>query len=113
MNLSQIVYKAHNTAVEQGFWEGSRTYAECLALVHSEVSEVLEVLRSKDPKPLFFEVLPDGSNKPEGYLVELADVVIRVADMVGKMGLAKEWEDAIALKMSYNERRPRKHGKRF
>lgn len=49
--------------------------------------------------------------KPEGVAVELADAVIRIADLCGHLGI--DLEAAIALKMDYNETRPFKHGKRF
>ena len=38
----------HETAIEKGFWDGEFTYDKIgnkLALVHSEVTEVLEALR--------------------------------------------------------------------
>ncbi len=43
--------------------------------------------------------------------VELADAVIRIADLCGHLGI--DLEAAIDLKMAYNETRPFKHGKRF
>lgn len=49
--------------------------------------------------------------KPEGVAVELADAVIRIADLCGHLGI--DLEAAIDLKMAYNETRPFKHGKRF
>lgn len=52
-----------------------------------------------------------GGKKPEGVAVELADAVIRIADLCGHLGI--DLEAAIDLKMAYNETRPFKHGKRF
>ena len=49
--------------------------------------------------------------KPEGYAIELADAVIRIADLCGYMGI--DLEAAIREKMAYNATRPHKHGKNF
>lgn len=49
--------------------------------------------------------------KPEGVAVELADAVIRIADLCGHLGI--DLDAVIAEKMAYNAGRPYKHGKRF
>ena len=49
--------------------------------------------------------------KPEGVAVELADAVIRIADLCGHLGI--DLDAVIAEKMAYNADRPYKHGKRF
>lgn len=46
--------------------------------------------------------------KPEGVPSELADVVIRIADMCGLYGI--DLEAAIIEKMAYNKSRPYRHG---
>lgn len=51
------------------------------------------------------------SRKPEGVAVELADAVIRIADLCGHLGI--DLEEVIEIKMAYNEGRPYKHGKKF
>lgn len=43
--------------------------------------------------------------------VELADAVIRIADLCGHLGI--DLDAVIAEKMAYNDGRPYKHGKRF
>ena len=45
------------------------------------------------------------------YPPDMADAVIRIADLCGHLGI--DLEAAIDLKMAYNETRPFKHGKRF
>ena len=84
-----------------------------LALIHSEVSEALEAVR--DGELATYEIGPDGTrydapagHKPEGLPVELADIVIRVADLAGAMGV--DLEDAVIRKMQYNAGRPMRHG---
>lgn len=95
---------ANKTAKDHGFWERDPSEAEMLALVHSEISECLEALRRKNPAD---NKIPKFS----GAEAELADAVIRIADLAHEKG----WRvgQAIAAKMAYNETRPYKHGKEF
>lgn len=46
MNLNKLRDRAHKIAVEHGWWEDERSVAECLALIHSELSEALEADRN-------------------------------------------------------------------
>ena len=96
-------FHVHHTAVSKGWWESDRNDAECIALIHSEVSEALEGLRK--PKP--------DEHCPEfrSVEVELADAIIRIMDLAGARG----WDVAGALvaKAAFNETRPHKHGKKF
>ena len=52
-----------------------------------------------------------ANGKPDGFIVELADAVIRIADLCGQLGL--DLTQALELKMNYNASRPFKHGKNF
>lgn len=47
-------------------------------------------------------------NKPEGIPSELADTVIRIADMCGFYGI--DLQEAVEQKMRYNRTRPHRHG---
>lgn len=64
-----------------------------LALIHSEVSEALEAVRHED-RPNFEE--------------ELADVVIRVLDLAGGLGI--DLDAAVAAKLARNRERGYRHG---
>ena len=74
-----------------------------LALIHSEVSEALEDVR-KAELGLRFE----SSGKPVGLPSELADVIIRVADMAYQLDI--DLGEAIIAKMKYNATREKMHG---
>jgi len=102
-----LVEMAHATAREKGWHdpEHPRTIPELLCLVHSEVSEALEAYRDPD-REICVEYEVDG--KPEGVPSELADVVIRVADVAGLLGI--DLEGAIRRKLAYNKTRPQRHG---
>ena len=97
-----------STAEKSGWHEGeldANAIAAKLALIHSEVSEALEELRVH---PVHHAYTRESDGKPEGFAVELADVVIRVMDLAGQLGF--DLEKAIATKHEFNETRPHRHG---
>lgn len=83
--------------------------AEKIALMHSELSELLESLRK-------LEVSADMPADSEGMPLtneeeEVADLIIRALDYSGHYGL--RIGDAVRAKMAKNEGRPYMHGKAF
>lgn len=121
MNIEDVIKEAFNNAYEHGFWDpclGRGTHAgvhkelaekyipEKIALMHSELSEALECYRAGEMLLFLRE-----NGKPEGFSTELADCFIRICDLVGALGLDKEFVKAIEDKMFYNKKRPYKHGK--
>jgi NTP pyrophosphatase (non-canonical NTP hydrolase) len=86
-----------------------------LALIHSEVSEALEDLRTGNhaaalsSSALIQTEEDEHPGKPYGFMSELADIVIRVGDLAGIVG--GDLEAALELKMEYNATRPYRHGK--
>lgn len=103
MTIQQLCNAAVLASQEKGFHSPSPTQLEKIALIMSELGEAVEEIRKGTP-PRYFEGM-----KPEGTLVELADAVIRIADMCGYYGW--DLEEAIKIKMTYNATRPYKHGK--
>lgn len=83
--------------------------AQMIALIHSELSEMLEA----DRKDSMDSHLPDR----KGWEVEGADVFIRLLDCMASTGHAdterRTFGKTIGRKSEYNARRPRKHGKKY
>jgi len=72
-----------------------------IALMHSELSEALEAVRHGNPQS---EKIPEFTLLEE----ELADVVLRIMNFGGQLGL--NIADAVLAKDEYNSNRPYKHG---
>ncbi len=129
-HMRDIAYCCHRTSKSKGWWEeqeGGRAMtateiAMKLCLIHSEVSEALEEVRGGGNITetrfsigrLAGDALPvrpgaeEAGDKPEGFASELADIVIRVFDLAGGLGI--DIAEVIRLKMAFNETRPHKHG---
>ena len=105
--ISELVEVSHETAVEKGWHDSTREAPELLCLIHSEVSEVLEEYRNGRgyTEVYYNESKPD---KPEGIPIELADIVIRIADMCGAYEI--DLDAALRTKLAYNQSRPYRHG---
>ena len=117
LTINKMVKVSHQIAKNKGWWDKkSFNFGEKLALIHSEISECLEEHRVRKPALYYrctrggISLLPghDIDPKPEGALIELADAVIRIGDLCGKMGW--DLEKAIMLKTRYNLTRPHRHG---
>lgn len=106
MTIKEWAEKIHENAVNHGFWENEKSFAEIVALCHSEISEALEADRAGEP---LFWTGKDG--KPEGVATEMADCVIRILDWFGAKGI--DPEKVIAEKHDYNTKRPYRHGKKY
>lgn len=115
--LTEQGRRIHGIARAKGFYDRPHNLVEHLALMHSEISEALEELR-KPPQPglaittqhVYFELDKDGRDKPEGFVVELADALIRILDTMTYVGV--DIDAVVKLKVDYNEGREFMHGGR-
>ena len=96
----------HEIAKEKGFWDGEYSYDKVgnkLALVHSEVTEVLEAIRKNK-----------GS---EAVVEEMADVIIRLLDIYAAMrneeAVLHSLDEILEKKININKERSKLHGNAF
>ena len=104
LTIKKLITESPATARSKGWWDEEVNIGEKIALMHSELSEALEEYRSHGEKKLYKG--PDG--KPEGFIFELADTIIRIADLCGQLDL--NLEKALQIKMEFNQTRPYRHG---
>lgn len=104
LTIHDVQIEANETATLKGWHDEERTIPELLCLVHSELSEALEDYRNGFP----IQEIRIVSGKPEGLPIELADAVIRIADMCGAYGI--DLAEAIMTKLEYNRTRDYRHG---
>jgi len=98
--IKDLQIEAHKTAVEHGWWDEPRTFLECVCLVHSELSEAVEMFRKEGVTPTKLQ--------KDDLTVELADALIRIFDMCEYYNL--DLGAALNYKMEYNKGRPYRHG---
>lgn len=93
MNLQELSKRAHENAVNHGFWSDKHSNEHCLMLVVTEISEMVEADRHNHyaPRELLNIELPNYllyRNQVMGSVEEeLADVAIRLLDLSGALGM--------------------------
>jgi NTP pyrophosphatase (non-canonical NTP hydrolase) len=104
--LDALAATLHETAKEKGFWDGDYSHDKIgnkLALVHSEVTEVLEAIRK--------------SKGSQEIVEEMADVIIRLLDVYAAMRNEEQvlhsLDEVLESKINKNKERPRLHGNLF
>lgn len=96
----------HEIAKDKGFWDGNHDYEKFgtkLALVHSEVTEILEAMRK--------------SHGSEKIVEEIADTIIRLLDVYAALRneelVLHSLDEVLQNKVDKNKERPPLHGNRF
>lgn len=118
--IKELCEGAYSDAKAAGWHDQPREIGTMLMLIVSEIAEAMEA----DPKckwaslahfDMDFPSRPDESFKSkferwikDTFADELADAVIRIADLCGKLEI--DLERHIELKMMYNRLRGYKHG---
>lgn len=108
MNLTELVHVAGETSEAKGFHDVGATFGDRIALAHSELSEALEAFRDLGHTDLIYEDSIAVPDKPDGVPAELADVLIRIADLCWVEDI--DLEKAVRRKVAYNRYREHLHG---
>lgn len=135
-SFEALVQKHHDMMKEKGFWDGimsvpgpvtaphfgfPQDMGTRVALLHEELSELFSAFRGgkaqepcdKDIKVIDpqvrIEADPIGHRRLTCAEEELADLILRIADIAGFMRI--DLGRAVLAKMAYNAKRPHKHGK--
>lgn len=99
MNYQELTQKAHSNAVNHGFWDAKPSNEHCLMLIITEIAEMVEADRkgdtSGDCRKIFNDDLALGEKYNDVFKSyvkdtvedEFADVVIRLFDLAGELGI--------------------------
>jgi len=81
---------------------------EKLLLMHTEISEAVEELRNNNG---LYQIYHKDGTKPEGFPIELADLLIRILHLFAILGIDPDM--CVEVKQRYNETRTFKHGNKL
>jgi len=111
VDFDSLTCVAHAMAVDKGWWDdgiNARPIEDIVNNFHAEASEAWEEYRAgrmntwyADPQAVLSGTLP----KPEGFYVELADLLIRIADAAGahRVDVGKVYFAGSGFRMATNK----------
>lgn len=107
ISLNTMRDAIYEDAVEHGLWDKTDGPIGCSFLVSEEATELVNAGNEVQIARWRFSV--DETEAWENYVEELADVIIAVLIVAGKLGI--DIDAAVRGKMEINKARPWKHGK--
>lgn len=122
MTIRELQKKVHENAMNKGFWDTPHNFGNDLMLIVSELGECIEAHRCGDFTDMeaFNELMVNETYDFETCFKreikdsvedELADALIRILDTAE--GYSIDLQKHIELKMEYNAKRQRLHGKKY
>ena len=116
-DLNQYAKFIHETAVQQGYWDGGHAFHYTMANAMAELGEALSEYR--DGNPVLYYRDANGNktvdiqsahdeDKPYGLGVEIVDTIIWLLDYMYFMGI--DIDDIMRRKVRYNATRGYLHG---
>jgi hypothetical protein len=107
--LKQIIHDCHELAAQKGWWDKERDMLGSLMLVVTELAEAAEEYREHGYTTKLATIEYDGK-KPVGFVVEIADAIIRIFDLIGGLSMTNVFVEALHRKFEYNKTRGYRHG---
>ena len=108
-SLNEYADAIYEWAERKG-WNKDFVLGNQVCNLHAEISEGWEEIRNNHPSN---EVYFREDGKPEGFLIELIDLIIRALHMmrnIERNNAPVDVDALMRLKMHYNETRPYRHG---
>jgi len=96
MNINKLVDECYSISKSKGWWDNGRTFPESCMMIITELAEAVQ---------------EDRKYNRNKMAEELADVAIRLFDLIGYLGIDLEKE--ISKKMDINKDRPFKHNRKY
>jgi hypothetical protein len=114
--LNELAEDVSNISEDKGFWNFAEVGENAMipmkiALIHTELSEALEVHRKEYDDDDCSELTGMTPMQEDDFSEEMADAVIRILDVIGGYGL-NDFGEILIAKIEKNRDRPHLHGKK-